>query len=283
MPNERPSRIEKLVIAVSFHYVESRLQYLHKISSTFRSLGDDVFAYIVTQTKEDGQRQKIVDAMADSGIAFKIVSPSLLGHPYLLTWTHLEVFRQVFGQQRSVTHFLYLEDDILVRPENIRYWLKGREDLREIGLIPSFLRYELKGNTGPAYSSDITIKVNPAKESYVLVDDNTYAYFNLTQPYQGMYLLDRELAYEHLFGPSNSPDSHRFWNIREKAAQGLTFANVPVGFQFRNAIGYRIPEGRIDEYSLVHHTPNNYAEGDEPQIGKMLVTDIVSPRFVPQI
>lgn len=168
---------------------------------------------------------------------------------------------------------MYLEDDILVKPENLDYWVRGREILRPLGLIPSFLRYEFKQNDDNPYSTDVTKKAKFWKLPRVRVTD-TYFYVNLRQPYQGMYLLDRELMNEHLFGPSSSPDFGP-WGIREKAAQGLTYANVPKGCRSRNFVGFDTAQGTVDSKSLIHHTPNNYAENPDTEFGKIRISEII--------
>lgn len=274
--------IGKLSIAVTFFYVDARLEYLRKTVSTFSSLAESVFATIVTQTRDFAQIENIKSIMSEAGVDYSIAVPSLLGSNYLLTWSHLEVLRRAFVKDEGITHFMYLEDDTVVRKENIRYWLTGRDLLRELGVYPSFLRYELKDGSPLAYSSDVIEHVDPRQDNYVVVDENKYAYFNLKQPYQGMYLLDREMAQEHLWGWSSNPDSNHHWGIRETAAQGLTFANVPKAFKYRNVVGYRIDEGRIDEFCLIHHAPNNYANGTDERFGKMLVSEIIKPRFRPK-
>lgn len=43
---------------------------------------------------------------------------------------------------KSFTHFLYIEDDILITEENIQYWILARQSLKKINLIPSFILTE---------------------------------------------------------------------------------------------------------------------------------------------
>jgi hypothetical protein len=38
---------------------------------------------------------------------------------------------------------MYLEDDIQVKARNVNYWLRGRHELANYGLYPSFVRYEI--------------------------------------------------------------------------------------------------------------------------------------------
>ena len=104
-------------------------------------------------------------------------------------------------------------------------------------------------------------------------------FVNLPNPYQGMYFLDRALMAEHLSGPSSSPDFGPWWPIREKAAQGLTFADPPKGFKSRNVVPYLPGSHKIDERCFVHHLPNNYANNDSPSnpFGRIPVGDMLLP------
>ena len=271
------TKIDKLAIAVTFYYVEHRLCYLSKISSYFDSLADNVEVFIFTNTQEEELQKKIQDSIARFDFKFKILVPKLLGHPYLLPWSHLGFFAQLFADDFSISHFMYLEDDICVQKENIDYWLRGREELRPFGLIPSFLRYELKTNNMDPYSTDLIKQYNPYEYTRAEVS-SSYVYLNLPDLYQGMYLLDRELMSEHLNGMSSNPDFGK-WKIREKAAQGITFVNIPGGCQARNFVGYDMITGGIDPCCLIHHTPNNYANNPDTKFAKILVKELVYPRL----
>jgi len=265
--------VEKLAIAVTFHYAENRFEYLSQIASKFRLLAKEVDVAVFTNVADEERQRNIRSAMPKDSFNLRLFSPTLMGHPYLLAWSHFDVFRRLFQEDQSVTHFMYLEDDILVSPGNVEYWLRGREFLKPFGLIPSFLRYELKQNDDNPYSTDITKKAKFWKLPRVRVTD-TYFYVNLRQPYQGMYLLDRELMNEHLSGPSSSPDFGP-WGIRERAAQGLTYANVPKDCRSRNFVGFDIERRSVDSKCLIHHAPNNYADNLDTEFGKILVSEII--------
>ncbi len=161
---------------------------------------------------------------------------------------------------------MYIEDDIMINKNNIEYWLKGREELRHTGFIPSFLRYEKKDG-GTIYSTDVTKPVHLSHMPKISLP-NGYSYVNFREPYQGMYLLDRELMAEHLRGPSSSPDFGP-WHIREKAAQGLTFTNIPTGFYSRNLVGFDHKKFSVDPGCLIHHLPDNYANNPQSPFAKI--------------
>lgn len=111
-------KLEKLIIAVTFYYVEDRLKYLSAISQNFSNLANDVQVFIVTNTTDKNHHEKIITSLGEN-LTADICVPTFLGHPYLLTWCHLTIFREQYEQDETITHFMYLEDDILIRPDNI--------------------------------------------------------------------------------------------------------------------------------------------------------------------
>lgn len=265
--------IHSLAIAVPFHFKEDRLQYLRQTAAHFGRLADHVDVTILTNA-QDAQRQARIRALfSDPAVDVQIMTPTLLGHPKLLTWCHRPVLKDRFNRDASVTHFMYVEDDICVQPHNIAYWLQAREKLRAHRLIPSFLRYEELVPGAARYSTDVTRRL-ALRELPQIKPSPNYAYLNLPQPYQGMYLLDRELMQEHIEGPSWDPNFGP-WGIMEKATQGLTFEAVPSGFTSRNLIGFDLTAGQIDANCLIHHTPNNYVHDPRSKFGKVLIRDLI--------
>jgi len=267
-------RIKKLAIAITFHYVSDRIKYLEKMATQFHLLANEVLVHVFTNENDADKTLNIMRAVTQGReLAVDIHSPTHLGHPYLLTWSHFYTFRELFNADESISHFMYLEDDIFITEKNIGYWLKSREVLRTSMVIPSFLRYEEKEGSIELYATDVKTRSSfdnlpKIKESEI------YYYLNLPQPYQGMYLLDRELMYEHLTGPSSIPERTP-WGIREKAAAGLTFVNVPKGCNSRNFIGYDLNSNCIDPNSLIHHLPNNYVDNLDTLAGKIKVNELI--------
>ncbi len=263
----------RLAICVTFHFVQARLPILSRTVAWFSQLAPEVDVAIITNARGESEQQQIRDALHGHGFAFRILTPGLLGHPYLLTWCHLDVFRDRLACDPAITHFMYLEDDILVTPANMAWWLRAREQLRPWRAIPSFLRYELRRDCPDLLSTDVTrpLSLNNLPR---IAWSKDYAFVNLPLPYQGMYLLDRDLMQEHLSGPSSSPD-HGRWAIRERATQGLTFTAIPQGCTSRNFVGYCRDEGHIDLRCLIHHLPNNYANDPDSPHGKVRVIDLL--------
>ncbi|QWD78218.1 hypothetical protein [Polynucleobacter sp. MWH-Svant-W18] len=248
---------KKLAIAVCCHFNESRLIYLDRVTKEFASLGSEVLVTIVTNTSDAKELGKLNSVISGKGFEYQIFTPDTLGHPLLLTWAHFAVFKELLKDE-SFTHFMYLEDDTLITKENILYWLESRELLRPYSLIPSFLRVEKKANDHQWYSSDCPKPFFIYALPRIKVQENL-GFINFPELYQGMYLLDRMLMQEHFQGPSYNPN-FGVWGIQEKAAQGVTFLNVPKGYTTRNLIPYALNDLKIDTRCLIHHLPNNYAQ-----------------------
>lgn len=258
-----------LAVAITFHYREERLQYLRRIALAHAGIATQTKTFIVTNTRDDTCHRKIMEAVASSNV--DIVSPNYLGHPYLLTWIHREIFREAVMTNAPYTHYLYSEDDILIAKENIGYWLQSRQCLPQL-LIPGFARYEV-GEDGEQYFTDITRAIDFETTHKIMTPE--LIYINLAQPYQAAYFLDRELmtrfvgsrAYYPNFGP---------WGIRESAAQGLAFWRIPDGYSSRHFLGLN-PDFTCSRGALIHHVANNYVGNARKVFGKRRVSRLFAP------
>ena len=115
----------------------------------------------------------------------------------------------------------------------------------------------------------------------VFSDSENISFVNVLNPYNAIYFLDRELMLEHLNGSSSNPDFGFFnqeirdtFPIREKAALGLMYYNVPEGFLNRHVIPVSAKNKTVYNYCFVKHLPNNYVNDFSKQIAKIKVDDI---------
>lgn len=265
----------KLAIFVIFHFAETQLPYLRTIYREFINLGQSVKAYLFTNDAE--KHATIEAAIQGPAPEIEILSPTLLGHPYLSTWCHLAKARELFHADPSISHFLYLEDDIRITQANMIWWPQARKKLHIYGLYPGLLRYEVHPTTQQLYSSDVIVPAIYKDTSKLVFKDGSYAFLNLNYPYQGLALMDRELMEEYLQMPAAEIDKTN-WGIREKANQGLTFWNVPPGFQTRPMVGYDVKNQCLDPRCLVHHLPNSYVADPGAEAGKVALAGVVRVR-----
>lgn len=263
----------KLAVCIAFHFVPERFEYLDALCANFPRLARELDITIVTNAQAQSEHKQILAVGARHGLALSLFVPRGLGHPYLLPWSHFEVMREKHADP-SFTHFLYQEDDLLVRQETLGYLLQAREFLRSTGLLPAILRVEQKAPDGEWYATDITAPIVLDKCPQLVDQSGAYGFFNIPELYQAMYFLDRESMSEHLSGRSSNPD-FGIWKIRERAAQGLTFSKVPEGFGSRIVVPFRVAEKEIDACCLVHHLPNNYATNPKARHAKIMVADLL--------
>jgi len=278
---------QKLSVCITFHYVPSRLKYLAMACKKLVDIAPKIHLTIVTNTSSPEELQHIRDVIETPKFIFDILIPIGLGHPFLLAWSHLPVFKKQF-EDKSFTHFLYLEDDIGISPENIKYWLEERTTLKPFGFYPSFFRRELNDTDNSWYSTDVMSKMSLYDCPVVDIEDGK-SFISTVFPYQGMYFLDRELMKEHLEGPSSNPDfEHNRTGIfrihptevREKAALALTYVNVPAGYRSRNLLSFDKKANQISDYCMIHHLPNNYTNNPESMIGKIKVDQLFIPKSI---
>ena len=165
--------IQKLLIGITVHFIKERIEFLRRIAIHFQRLSLNTQVFVVTNTNSVDEQNLIKAAIQSHA---EIYVPTHIGHPYLLTWGHFDIFRKHFQADTNISHFMYLEDDIEVKPNNIEYWLRGRESLRQAGLIPSFLRYEFASQEREMLSTDIKSSIELKKLPVFPNTDNNYYY-----------------------------------------------------------------------------------------------------------
>ena len=200
-----------------------------------------------------------------------------LPDPWLLPWCHKYLISDEFvSENSSYTHFIYVEDDILLSYNNFLYFLYYNTILERYGLIPSFQRVEYNNNDNTLYFLDqIGVSTLSGRES---VEVGNYSFVNLDFPYNATYILDRNLAIEYLASPSfdreRSKNVKPDWGIAERAAMGLCFENCPNGFANRYASPVDRKTMTTPCWSWVYHLPNNYTQNKFKPFGKTRVDQL---------
>ncbi len=256
----------KLAAIIGFFYNETKLPILFKVCESLVKISNKNEIYILTNSISPSQKEKIENGVDEK---IKIILIDEIVHNRLLPWYHLNLMRKLYDKE-EITHFLYLEDDILFNKSNFNYWINSRKILRKSNLIPGFTRVEINQNNKELYAVDFTKKNNIKKLPKIKVNEN-YEFVNHKFPYQGMYLYDRELMKEHLQGPSSNPDcghgafdtnyiDSRMINLdlMAKANIGLTYINAPSGFFNRMVTLFNIKEKEIDYNCQIQHLTNKY-------------------------
>ncbi|MDR2604518.1 MAG: hypothetical protein LBC55_04090 [Desulfovibrio sp.] len=256
-------QIEKLAVSVAFFYRKDKLEFLSQVLSNLHIFAKNVQVYIFTNTSDKREHYTIEQCFHQhDNIKYTILVPKLLGHPFFLTWSHKDIFRQLVRVDPTITYYMYLEDDILLTKENIEYYLEGESRLHHKVFFPSFVRYEITSD-GVMYAIDVMKKqIFHAMGKIQYSDD--YYYVNFSYPYQGMYLLNSRLMNEYFSSCADNPDYKTYWGIREQNTAVILFHHVPTGFKSRNLVGciYQDNTIKFDPRCLIHHLPNNYVNND---------------------
>ncbi len=280
----------RLLVAITFHYRKQRLQYLFQVIkslSCFPIAALDIVVATNTIQAEEIESIKrmcgpLVGFAMESSTCFKSIEvrsfPGLI-NPLHLPWAHKHlILDQFLNAGGEYTHYLYLEGDIEFSFTNFLYFLKYRPPLRRLGLLPSFLRVEYGFADDQLYCTDQVGIVRTDNRPVVKLDGLWFV--NVDNPYNAMFMLDDELAREYVtsrsFGMETSSDVHR-WDVRERAAMGLCFENVPNGFFSRYVIPINPIDRTVPSFSYLYHTPNNYANDPDGPFGKILMTRLFLP------
>jgi len=273
----------KFVAAITFYYNESKIDNLMKVCKSLSEISNDSEIYIFSNKYSEFLVSKFKKNL-NININFEIINQPV--NERLLPWYHVNLMRNFFNRT-EITHFIYLEDDILLSKKNFYYWINSRKILQKFNLIPGFVRTEQNSIDKKIYAIDFVTK-NKIKNIPNLYLNKTYDFINHHYPYQGMYLYDRELMKEYLFGPSSNPDcGHGAYNINfldtrminldlmAKANIGLTYMNVPEGFNNRLVTLYNKDQKKIDEVSCIKHLSQRYSN-EESSFGNIKLEEALS-------
>lgn len=256
----------KLAAVIGFFYDENKLATLFEVCESLEKITNENEIYILTNTKSSIHQEKIKKGLNEK---VKIIPINEIVHNRLLPWYHINVMKELYNN-KEITHFLYLEDDILINKSNFTYWLNSRKILKKFNLIPGFVRTEINQNDNEIYAVDFTKENNILKLPKIKIN-KSYEFVSHKFPYQGMYLYDRELMKEHLQGLSSNPDcghgaldtnfiDPRMINLdlMAKANIGLTYINTPSGFFNRMVTLYNNEKKQIDINCQIKHLSNKY-------------------------
>ena len=74
--------IKKLLIGITFHFAQERINFLSRIAIHFPLLAENTQIFIVTNTESIDEQNLILEAIGDNA---EIYVPKFIGHPFLLT------------------------------------------------------------------------------------------------------------------------------------------------------------------------------------------------------
>lgn len=268
----------RILVAITVHFNANRLEYLAEV---LRSLGEfpvPVMDIILVTNTVDDEELTLLQRLCDEilpGKSASIRSYEYLAHPHYLTWRHREIVASEFAGARTgrYTHFIYLEDDIRISFLNFSYFVEYREILRDAGLIPSFLRVEYNRFLNGFVDSDNKAQIDVSAQPKLDLGETVMV--SLPNPYIAFYILDTDLAAEFLRSRSFRRERSRSvpemtdMDVRERAAMGVSYENVPEPFACRYVVPVSKSKGLAWNSCWVSHLPNNYANDPKSGFGKI--------------
>ena len=266
----------RILVSITFHYRAARLEYLFGVIRALSEYPVEVLDIVVVTNVDNEEKLTGMRALCEpllepipSGqpskktLSFK--SFTQLSNPWFLPWAHKSIISETFMSKNSTyTHFIYLEDDIVLSMDNFLYFVGFREKLAGYGLIPSFQRIEYNNADNHLYLLD-QVGVS-AFEGRQRVEIDNYTFVNLDYPHMAMFILDRALATEYV--SSSSFDRQRSvairpdWGIAERASMSLCFENTPAGFAHRYVSPVNPVTRTTPRWSWVYHIANNYSKNE---------------------
>jgi hypothetical protein len=271
----------KIVVTITFLYDQNKIDLLAKVCQSLNSINKNVKIFIITN---EILKQKIDKIYKKINFKVKIIKIDNLINNRLLPWYHIEIMKKQF-KDKNITHFINIEDDIILNKENFIYWVNARKLLKKFKLIPGFVRTERNHKDKEIYLIDIlkTTKISRLPKFEL---SKEYCFLNHKFPYQGLYLYDRDLMKEYLSSPATNPDcGHGGLNLNylnkkminhsllEKANLGLTYIHLKKGFHNRIVILFDRKNNSISKLCCVKHLPNKYTNENNSVYGKMKFKD----------
>ena len=276
----------QVLVAITFHFAEQRLTYLEDVLRSLAAFAvQRKHIVIYTNSGDASQHLQIGQAMTRAGLKSgadaEIIAENSLPHPFELTWCHKRLIADVFRAKGSLfTHFIYLEDDERLTFENFAYFVAAREHLKPHGLIPAYVRTEWSLGRACHVNTDSPAPTSLRRRCFVRVAGA--AFINLDYPYCGAFILDQELAREYVASPAFDREQSKAispFEVRERAAMGLTFSSPPSPFTCRAAIP--VLDNGVPQAAWLAHLPDNYAQDPASPFGKIAMSELIQDELDP--
>lgn len=277
---EERARQARILCCITFHFVRARLESLADVLQALADFPVAALEVVIVTNAIDEDEKSILHRLAGEILGegrSTIHRADALAHPFDLAWQHKGVlahrFLGVGGE--GFTHFVYLEDDIRFTFANFQYFVEAREQLRESGLLPAFVRAEWSDAASGLVATDSFWPVYVPVQPQLRVGGALFV--NLPNPYNPCFVLDRALAEEHAASPSFDIDaSSRLMasGVRERAAMGLCLDNAPRRFRWR----YVVPvtaTNRVPAWARIRHLHATYATEPETGLGKTRLDSLI--------
>lgn len=273
---------KRLAIVICFFYNKKKIKILKKTFDTIKSYNFKIDLTIITNKISLNEKRNLKKLARPKIKKIDIHEIEELPDNNLLPWYSIILMKKKLKNKLN-SHFMFLEDDILVSNENICYWIYFRKLLKKFNLIPGFLRYE--NYKGALYSVDNPKKIVLNKSPKIQCQNDSFGFVNSKYPYNAMYLMDREMMNEYLKSNATKIDfsfTNRFikstFPIKELLNISYVYLNVPKGFHNKLMIPY-LNNKIIPNYCLIEHSEVKYANLNKLKkmgFGKIKVKNLIN-------
>lgn len=250
----------KIAAHITFFYSSNRLQYLQKVVDGLLEIDQNIDIFIYTNKKPSlyinkrninykvfSYRKFLIARFSKKSLLDRIGIKWLI-HPFYLAWENRKFIENMIDNYDVQ---IYLEDDILFKKENFKYWLEYKKKVISNNYNLGFLRFEIDGT-----KRMLLTDVNWPLSELIEIEGQKFILNNLN-PYCGFWIMDKDELKKFIKSPE--------WNF-EFDGYGVR-AKAAVGWHGKNMERYKgsiIPLTTHDNglatpiESVVHHLPNNY-------------------------
>lgn len=219
--------------------------------------------------------QQFADHSDSSSLSVHLEQPVNPSDPFSLTWQHKKYLKDDVANASDHSLFVYLEHDQLITQANLQYFVKYRDVLREVHLIPDFLRCELHQDIDDWVLTDVIDSSFVERAKMLQASTRTLQF---SHGYSGMYVMDVETATRHFRSPMSSLNtilSRVPYSLRARLESLRTAELAAIGARYdRWIIESRNPDmpesdhvhifddrsKQLHSHSLCWHMSNNYAK-----------------------
>ena len=251
---------DKILICIAYHHApDGNYVNLCKVISNIQQHYKCEFKLVVHTNCEEG-KQIILNNFQN----IDVIVCHNLEHPYYLTWQHRSYMKDNVDYYDA---FVYVEDDILIKYEQLINHLKNLEQLWP-NYVPILFRYEINKNN-QRYSVD---SIHPIRlQSENLIQINDLWYHNIGTYYSGCWSLTKTIL-KQLIDEGLEFTTTKREKSREMAA---SLVNWELDKQGLLQLEKQADKFVISEHSLIHHTSDKYTNQSYGMFGRFKLTEVL--------
>lgn len=247
----------KITKHITFFYNESRIAYINRIINETNNYEIPTDIFIHTNNKE--LTICIFDEYTNGSI--NIITHDLTNvHPFFLSWSYRDLMS---SQKDDYDIFIYIEDDMLVPYNAIKYWLEYNERLIELNYNLGFVRIEVED--GIEYIVDLPgVKL----DTTIILQDIEFC-VNNKNPYCAFWIYNKNEFARFVSSEYYDIRNITHYNIREASAIGLH--GIPRYWYHDTVIP--IINHKLTDHCKIYHMQNNYCASKDNHFSTIKFND----------